>query len=135
MALVTGSDCSLTVGGAVYDDVVQSFALNFTTDTLEYPTLAGPRAAGGSETGELEIQFAYDHDEDSSLHKALWEAANTTIAYVATVGSTTYSGNCIAVRPSATANAGEISEQSVTLPLDGVPTTGAASQSVKAVSK
>ena len=132
MALVTGSDCSLTVGGSVYDDVVQSFALNFTTDTLEYPTLKGPRAAGGSESGELEIQFAYDHDEASSLHKALWEAANTTIAYAATVGATTYSGNCIAVRPSATANAGEISEQSVTLPLDGIPTPAPAQASVKA---
>jgi hypothetical protein len=125
VALITGSDCSLDVGGTTYDTVVQSFALNFTTDDLTYQTLSGPRAAGGSETGELEIEFAYDHDEASSLHKALWDGAGTTIAYIATVGGHTYSGNAIAVRPSATANAGEVSSQSVTLPLDGIPTVAA----------
>ena len=132
MALVTGSDCSLDVGGTTYDTVVQSFALNFTTDNLEYQTLAGPRAAGGSETGELEIEFAYDHDEVSSLHKALWDGAGSTITYVATVGTHTYTGSAIAVRPSATANAGEVSSQSVTLPLDGIPVIAAKPASLAA---
>lgn len=126
MALITGSDCSLDVGGTTYDNVINGFELTFESDTLTYDTLAGPRAAGGSESGELAITFAYDATETASLFDDLWAGAGSSVAYVATVGGATFTGNAIAVRPSAPAKAGEISEVSVTLPLDGIPTKGAA---------
>ena len=123
--LVTGKDCSLSVGAKVYDNVVNSFELSFDTTSLEYQTLAGPRAAGGSETGTLSITFAYDSHDTDSLFDALWAASGSSVAYVATVGGSTYTGNAIAVRPGATAKAGEISEVSVELSLDGMPTKAA----------
>lgn len=125
MALVVGTDCSLSVGSKVFDNVVNSFELSFDTSSITYDTLAGPRAAGGSESGELSITFAYDSTETNSLFDDLWAAAGTTITYVATVGGSTFSGNAIAVRPSAPATAGSVSEVQVALPLDGIPTKGA----------
>ena len=124
MALITGSDCSLDLGGTVYDNVINGFELTFDSETLTYDTLAGPRAAGGSESGELTVTWAYDATDIESLFDDLWSGAGTTITYVATVGGATFTGNAIAVRPSAPAKAGEISEVSVTLPLDGIPTKG-----------
>lgn len=124
--LVTGKDCSLSVGAKTYDNVVNSFELSFETENLEYQTLAGPRAAGGSESGTLSITFAYDATETpDSLFDALWTAAGTSIAYVATVGGATYTGNAIAVRPGTSAKAGEISEVSVEMALDGMPAKAA----------
>lgn len=124
MALITGSDCSLDLGGKVFDTVINGFELTFDSETLTYDTLAGPRAAGGSESGELSITFAYDAAEANSLFDDLWTQAGTIVSYVATVGGATFTGNAIAIRPSAPAKAGEISEVSVTLPLDGMPTKG-----------
>lgn len=123
MALVTGRECSLKVGtpGVAFDDVVNSFELSFSTESLTYDTLAGPRAAGGSESGTLSITFAYDAGETSSLFDELWDAAGTNISYVAKAGTQTYTGEAVAVRPSVPAKAGEVSEVTVELPLDGIP--------------
>jgi hypothetical protein len=131
MALVTGRDCSLTIGTKKYDDVVNSFELAFSADTLEYQTLAGPRAAGGSESGELSVTFAYDGDETNSLFSDLWNGAGTKIAFVAKVGAKEFTGHAIAVRPSVPAKAGEISEVEVTLPLDGIPAMAVATVQTK----
>lgn len=129
MALVTGRECSLKIGdgaGAVeFDDVVNSFELAFDMTALTYDTLAGPRAAGGSESGTLSITFAYDSGETSSLFDDLWDAAGQSIGYVAIAGSSTYTGQAIAVRPSVPAKAGEVSEVTVELALDGIPTKAA----------
>lgn len=133
--LITGYDCSITVGDTVFDDVVASFELSFDTETLTYNVLSGPRAAGGSESGTLNITFAYDSGESPSLYDALWTAKGTAVAYVASAGNSTYSGNAIAVRPGLPATAGSIVECSVELALDGMPTQGATTQSVKAASK
>jgi hypothetical protein len=125
MALVTGRDCSLSLGSKVFDGVVNNFELAFEVNNLTYDTLAGPRAAGGSESGSLSIEFAYDSTETDSLFDTLWTEAGKTVAYVATVGGSTYTGNAIAVRPGTSAKAGEISTVSVELPLDGIPTKAA----------
>jgi hypothetical protein len=129
MALITGKDCDLTIATKDYKDVVNTFSIAFETSPLEYQTLGGPRAAGGSETGSLSITFAYDSGDADSLYDALWTAAGTSIAYIATVGAATFTGNAIAVRPSATATAGEISEVTVELTLDGIPVKGAKTRS------
>jgi hypothetical protein len=124
MALITGKDCSLSVGAKVFDDAVNSFEISFDQTEVTYQTLAGPKAGPGSETGTLAITFAYDADETDSLFTTLWAAteAGTPIAYIATVGGNTFTGNAVAVRPSVPAQAGEVSEVSVELPLDGIPT-------------
>lgn len=126
MAIITGRDCALTVGGKPYANVVQRFALDFEQERVEYPTLSGTRAGSGSESGTLTIQAAYDADETDSLHKALWDAATagTAVAYVATVGGKTYTGNAVAVRPGVMGEASAVSEFTVELPLDGIPTVG-----------
>ena len=119
--LITGYDCSITVGGTVFDDVVASFELSYDTETLTYNVLSGPRAAGGSESGSLNLTFAYDSGETPSLYDSLWTAKGTAVAYVATAGNSTYTGTAIAVRPGLPATAGSIVECSVELALDGMP--------------
>ena len=131
--LITGYDCSLTVGETVFDDVVASFELSFDTESLTYNVLSGPRAAGGSESGSLNLTWAYDSGETPSLYDALWTAKGTPIAYVATAGNSTYTGVAIAVRPGLPATAGSIVECSVELALDGMPVQ--APVVVKAASK
>jgi hypothetical protein len=128
MALVTGRECSLKVGtpATPFDDVVNSFELTFDQTSLTYDTLAGPRAAGGSESGTLSITFAYDSGETASLFDELWDAAGDPIAYEAKAGGSVYSGTAIGVRPSVPAKAGEVSEVTVELPLDGIPSKAAA---------
>jgi hypothetical protein len=78
------------------------------------------------------VTFAYDATDSDSLFDALWTAAGTSIAYVAKVGGATFTGNAIAVRPSASAKAGEVSEVTVTLPLDGIPVKAASTKSAPA---
>ena len=131
--LITGYDCSITVGDTVFDDVVASFELSFDTESLTYNVLSGPRAAGGSESGSLNLTWAYDSGETPSLYDALWTAKGTAIAYVATAGNSTYTGTAIAVRPGLPATAGSIVECSVELALDGMPVQ--APVVVKAASK
>ena len=131
--LITGYDCSITVGDTVFDDVVASFELSFDTESLTYNVLSGPRAAGGSESGSLNLTWAYDSGETPSLYDALWAAKGQQIAYVATAGNSTYTGVAIAVRPGLPATAGSIVEVSVELGLDGMPVQ--APVSVKAATK
>jgi len=71
------------------------------------------------------VTFAYDSGETPSLFDALWTGAGQTIAYVATAGASTYTGNAIAVRPSVPAAAGSIVEVTVELGLDGIPAKAA----------
>ena len=124
--LVTGRDCDLTVGANSYANVIASFALEFSMETPEYATLGGTWALAGSETGTLSIQFAYDTAESMSLFTDLWTAADagSLVSYVATVGSKTFTGQAVAARPGASADAGEVSEVNVTLTLSGIPTVG-----------
>lgn len=126
MAIVTGKDCALSVGGAQFEDVVNSFELAFDMQAAEYNTLTGPLAGPGTESGTLAITFAFDSGETSSLYDELWDAAEagTPVAYVARVGKSTFSGNAVAARPNANATAGEVSEVSVEMSLDGMPTKG-----------
>lgn len=131
--LITGYDCSITVGDTVFDDVVASFELSFDTESLTYNVLSGPRAAGGSESGSLNLTWAYDSGETPSLYDSLWTAKGTPITYVATAGNSTYTGTAIAVRPGLPATAGSIVECSVELALDGMPVQ--APVVVKAASK
>lgn len=123
MALVTGKDCDLTIAAKAYAGVVNTYELAFDMEASEYQTLAGPLAAPGAETGTLTITAAYDSGETDSLYDALWDAAvaGTAIAYVATVGASTFTGSAVAKRPGANAVAGEVSEFTVDLALDGMP--------------
>jgi hypothetical protein len=57
----------------------------------------------------------------------LWTAASagTPVAYVASVGKSEFSGNAIAARPNVPADAEGVSECTVELALDGIPTKAA----------
>lgn len=124
MALITGSDCGLTIGAKDYGDVVSSFELTFTTDSLTYDTLKGQKAGPGKESAKLSVTFAYDSGTATSLFDALWDQVGKDVAFVATAGQSTYSGNAIAVRPSVPAKAGEVSEVTVEMDVDGQVTKG-----------
>jgi hypothetical protein len=132
MSLVTGRDCDLTIAAKSYAGVVQSFALDFESESVEYPTLGGTLAGPGSESGTLTITFAYDSGETDSLFDALWTAAEagSKIAYVGKVGKATFTGNAVAKRPSAGADAENPSETVVELTLDGMPVKGTAAASL-----
>jgi hypothetical protein len=119
MALITGSDCALTIDAKDYGDVVNKFDLSFTTDSLTYDTLKGQKAGPGKETAKLSITFAYDSGAASSLFDTLWTGRGKDVAFVATVGASTYTGKAIAVRPSVPANAGAVSEVTVDMDVDG----------------
>lgn len=127
MSLITGKDCDLTIGAKSYKGVVNTYSLSFDMTASEYQTLAGPIAGPGAETGTLSITAAYDSGETDSLFDALWTAAaaGTPIAYVATIGGSTFTGSAVAARPNADAVAGEVSEFSVECALDGMPVKAA----------
>jgi hypothetical protein len=138
MALVTGRDCDLTIGGKPYAGIVNRYELSFDSDSQTYDTLSGPLAVAGSESGTLAVTFAYDSGATDSLFDALWTAADagTNVQYVATVGSSTFTGEAVPKRPNAAAVAGEVSEVSVDLTLSGMPTKGtAAARSTATASK
>ena len=135
--LYTGSDCDLSVGENAYKNVVASFTLEFNTETAEYNTLGGTWALGGTETGTLSVTFAYDTGNASSLFSDLWTAAEagSNVSYVATVGNKTYSGEAVAARPSPNAQAGEVSEVTVQMTLNGMPTMADAANGFAAKTK
>lgn len=129
MALITGKDCDLKIGtGAAaksYSGVVNKFELKFDMTKVEYQTLTGPLAAGGTESGTLSITFAYDAGAvGDSLFDALWNSAGESVDFVATIGTSTYTGKAVAVRPGANAEAGAVSEVTVDMALNGIPTKG-----------
>ena len=119
MALVTGSDCALTIDAKDYGDVVASFELAFTATSTTYDTLKGQKAGAGKESAKITVVFAYDSGETTSLFDALWKAVGKDVAFVATAGKSTYTGKAIAVRPSVPAKAGEVSEVTVEMDVDG----------------
>jgi hypothetical protein len=127
MSLITGKDCDITIATKSHKGVVNNFELAFEQDSVEYATLAGPLAGPGSETGTLTLTWAYDSGETTSLFDDLWAAtdAGTPIAYVATVGKSTFTGNAVAKRPNAPADAEGPSECSVELSLNGIPVKAA----------
>ena len=119
MAIITGSDCGLTINAKDYGDVVNNFELTFSTDSLTYDTLKGQKAGPGKESGKLSVTFAYDSGATDSLFDALWSNVGKDVAFVATAGGSTFTGNVIAVRPSVPAKAGEVSEVTVEMDVDG----------------
>ena len=119
--LITGYDCSISIGATVFDDVVHRFELSYETESLTWNVLSGPRAVNGSESGKLNITFAYDSGETPSLYDSLWSARGTPIAYVATAGNSTFTGTALAVRPGLPTQAGAVVECDVELTLDGMP--------------
>ena len=125
--IVTGKDCDISIGAKDFAGVVNTFELAFDSTAVEYQTLTGPIAGPGSETGTLTITFAYDSEETDSLFDTLWDAteAGTPVTYIAKVGASTFTGNAVAKRPNANAVAGEVSEVSVDMALDGMPVKAA----------
>lgn len=132
MAIVTGKSCSITIGSKEYAGVVNAFELAFDQTSVEYATLTGPLAGPGAETGTLTLTWAYDSGESNSLFDDLWTAteAGTAVSYVATVGKATFTGTAVAKRPNAPANADGVSECSVEMTLNGIPTKGAVTPAV-----
>lgn len=119
MALVTGSDCKLTIGTKDYSDVINNFALTFSTESTTYDTLGGQRAGAGKENSKLSVTFAYDSGDTNSLFDDLWTGVGKSIDFVAIAGASKFTGKAIAVRPSVPANAGSVSEVSVEMDVDG----------------
>ena len=128
MSLITGKQCSLSIGATAFDNVVNRFELSFDMTRVDYQTLDGPKAGPGAESGTLSITAAMDAGaQPSSLFDVLWAAvdAGTPVAYEAVAGTTKWSGNAIAVRPNVQGVAGEVSEFTVEMALDGIPTPAA----------
>ena len=119
MALVTGSDCKLTIATKDFSGVINNFSLAFSTESTTYDTLSGQRAGAGKENATLSITFAYDSGETNSLFDTLWTSTGKPIDFVAVAGTSQYTGKAIAVRPSVPANAGQVSEVSLDMDVDG----------------
>jgi hypothetical protein len=123
-SIITGSDCTLTIDSVDYSCTINAYTLSFDTSAAEYQTLCGPVAGKGTETGTLDVTAAFDAGEDESLFDALWAAADSgaNITYSAVLGSTTFSGQAVPARPDVNATAGEVSEFSSSMALNGIPT-------------
>lgn len=122
MALVTGSDCKLTIGSKDFSSVINNFALSFSTESTTYDTLAGQRAGAGKENSKLSVTFAYDSGDANSLFDTLWTGTGKSVDFVAVAGVSQFTGKAIAVRPSVPANAGQVSEVSIEMDVDGTVT-------------
>jgi hypothetical protein len=126
--LVTGKNCLIKIGETAsavsYENVTNKYELTFDTSATEYQTLAGPLAGPGAESGNLDVTWAYDSGETTSLFDDLWDAAEagTPVKYEVTVGKSKFAGECVASRPNVPANADGPSECSVSMRLNGIPT-------------
>jgi hypothetical protein len=132
MSLVTGKNCLIKIGDGAsaksYEKVTNKYDLNFDSNAVEYATLAGPLAGPGSESGTLDLTWAYDSGETpDSLFDDLWAAADagTPVKYEATVGKSVFKGECVASRPNIPADASNPSECSVSMKLNGIPVKSA----------
>jgi hypothetical protein len=123
-SIITGSDCTLTIDDVDYSCTINAYTLSFDTSAAEYQTLCGPVAGKGTETGTLDVTAAFDAGETASLFDALWAAADTgaNITYAAVLGTTTFTGQAVPARPDVNATAGEVSEFSSSMALNGIPT-------------
>ena len=123
-SIITGSDCTLTIDDVDYSCTINAYTLSFDTSAAEYQTLCGPVAGKGTETGTLDVTAAFDAGESASLFDALWAAADSgaNITYSAVLGTTTFSGQAVPARPDVNATAGEVSEFSSSMALNGIPT-------------
>ena len=63
--------------------------------------------------------FAYDSGDANSLFDTLWTETGKTVDFVAVAGASQFTGKAVAVRPSVPANAGQVSEVSVEMDVDG----------------
>lgn len=122
MALITGSDCKLTIATKDFSNVINNFSLSFTTESTTYDTLGGQRAGAGKENSKLSVTFAYDSGETNSLFDTLWTGVGKSVDFVAVAGSSQFSGKAVGVRPSVPANAGQVSEVSIEMDVDGTVT-------------
>lgn len=122
-SIITGSDCTLTIDSVDYSCTINSYTLSFDTSAAEYQTLCGPVAGKGTETGTLDVTAAFDAGETESLFDALWAAADSgaNITYAAQLGTTTFTGQAVPARPDVNATAGEVSEFSSSMALNGIP--------------
>ncbi len=127
-SVITGSDCTLTINSKDYSCTINAYTLTFDTSAAEYQTLCGPVAGKGTETGTLDVTAAFDAGESDSLFDALWAAADsgTDINYVADLGGVTFTGAAVPARPDVNATAGEVSEFTSSMALNGIPTKGTA---------
>jgi hypothetical protein len=123
-SIITGSDCTLTIDDVDYSCTINAYTLSFDTSAAEYQTLCGPVAGKGTETGTLDVTAAFDAGETASLFDALWAAADSgaNITYAAVLGTTTFTGQAVPARPDVNATAGEVSEFSSSMALNGIPT-------------
>jgi hypothetical protein len=127
MALVTGKNCLIKIGDGAsaksYEHVTNKYELSFDSNAVEYATLAGPLAGPGSESGTMDLTWAYDSGETPSLFDDLWTAADagTPVKYEVTVGKSVFKGECVAARPNIPADASNPSESSVSMKLNGIP--------------
>lgn len=131
MALVTGSDCKLTIGTKDFSNVVNNFSLSFTTESTTYDTLGGQRAGAGKENAKLSVTFAYDSGGTDSLFDTMWTGAGKSVDFVAIAGTSSFTGKAIGVRPSVPANAGQVSEVSIEMDVDGTVTKAAVTPASK----
>jgi len=123
-SIITGSDCTLTIDGEDYSCTINQYTLSFDTSAAEYQTLCGPIAGKGTETGTLDVTAAFDAGETPSLFDALWAAADSgaNVSYVAVLGTTSFAGDAVPARPDVNATAGEVSEFTSSMALNGIPT-------------
>ena len=123
-SIITGSDCTLTIDNQDYSCTINQYTLSFDTSAAEYQTLCGPIAGKGTETGTLDVTAAFDAGETPSLFDALWAAADSgaNVSYVAVLGTTSFSGDAVPARPDVNAVAGEVSEFTSSMALNGIPT-------------
>ena len=120
MALVTGSDCKLSIGTKDFSNIINNFSLSFTAESTTYDTLGGQRAGAGKENSKLSVTFAYDSGVVDSLFDTMWLNHGKSIDFVAIAGLSKFSGKAIGVRPSVPANAGQVSEVTIEMDVDGL---------------
>jgi hypothetical protein len=104
--VLTGRQCTLSIGGTAYTDQILSSTLNMNTERLTFDTLSGKAYKVVDTNSTLAIEFLADWSETVSLAKALWSATESSpdvvISFVLNVHpNVSFTGNLVPSFPSA----------------------------------
>ena len=121
--VLTGRQCTLSIGGTAYTDQILSATLNMNTERLTFDTLSGKAYKVIDTFSTLSIDFLQDWSV-SGLSRALWSATESApdvvISFVLnTHPNVSFTGNLLPSYPSPGGEATDGQQASLELTVDG----------------
>lgn len=122
--VLTGRQCTLSIGGNAYTDQILSSTLNMNTERLTFDTFSGKAYKVIDTNSTLTIEFLADWSVNNGLAQSLWNATetapDTVISFVMnTHPNVSFSGNLLPSYPSPSGEAADGQQITLELQVDG----------------